>query len=540
MKKLLILILVLLLGVMTFGATVNLTIMHTSDLHGNVFPIDYASNKPANVGLAKVSTILKTLRAENDNVLAIDSGDFIQGTPLEYYHAKIDNEPVDPMILAMNAMDFDCTVIGNHEFNYGLGLLDKAESEAEFPFLSANVVRRFTSSPYYKPYAIYDVEGVKVAVLGLTTDYIPNWEDTKNIAAVDFGDPVEAAKYYVKLLREEEGADVVIVAYHGGLERDPKTGEPTEDLTGENQGYQLLEEVEGIDVLLTGHQHRSIAAFVLGVPVTMPSNWGKAVGKIDITLDNGSGDWLITAKSVELISTSGVEADEEIINLVQSYEDKVQAWLDTPVGTAKGEFYVEDPLVVRLGDDPLIEYINKVQMEYSGADISSSALFSNDIKGWKDGPVTLRDINGVYIYANTLKVIEVSGQDIKDALELTATYFTLDEDGEIDVSKKWVEPKPRHYNYDMWEGIDYVIDVSKPEGERITKLDYHGEPLDMDGTYQIVLNNYRAGGGGGYFMFQGKPVVKDIMMEVSELMGDYLLENKVIDATIDENWEVVK
>ncbi len=540
MKKLLVLLFVLLLGVMVLGATVDLTILHTSDLHGNIFPINYASNQPSDVGLAKVSTLLKELRAENDNVMAIDTGDFIQGTPLEYYHAKIDSEPVDPMILAMNAMGFDSTTIGNHEFNYGMALLDKAESEADFPFLSANVVRRFTTAPYYKPYVIYDVEGVKVAILGLTTDYIPNWEDTKNIAAVDFADPVKVAAHYVKMLKEEEGADVVIAAYHGGLERDPKTGEPTEDLTGENKGYLLLETVEGIDVLLTGHQHRSIAGFVLGVPVSMPSNWGKAVGKIELTLDNASGDWLITAKSVELISTSGVEADQEILDLIQPYEDKVQKWLDTPVGTAKGEFYVEDPLEVRLGDDPLIEYINTVQMAYSGVDISSSALFNNDIKGWQEGPVTLRDINGVYIYPNTLKVIEVSGQDIKDALELTATYFTLDENGDFDVAKKWVDPKPRHYNYDMWEGIDYIIDVSKPEGERITKLDYHGKPLDMTATYQIVLNNYRAGGGGGYFMFQGKPVVKDIMMEVSELMGTYLLENEVIDATVDENWEVVK
>jgi 2',3'-cyclic-nucleotide 2'-phosphodiesterase/3'-nucleotidase len=421
-----------------------------------------------------------------------------------------------------------------------MDLLNKAVSEADFPFLSANVMRRFTDSPYFQPYEIFEVEGVRVAVLGLTTNYIPNWEDPKNLAPVDFAGPVEVAKYYVPYLRTEEKADVVIVAYHGGLERDPVTGVPTEELNGENQGYRLLEEVKGIDLLLTGHQHRSIAGFVLGVPVSMPSNWGKAVGIIKIVVDDASGKWMITEKSVSLKSTKGVEADQKIIDLVQSYEDKVQAWLDTPVGEAKGEFYVEDPLVLRLGDDPLIEYINKVQMFYSGVDISSSALFNNSIRGWKEGPVTLRDINGVYIYPNTLKVIEVSGQDIKDAIELSATYFTLDKDGEIIVTKSWVDPKPRHYNYDMWEGIDYIIDVSKPEGSRVVKLDYKGEPLDMEGTYKIVLNNYRAGGGGGYSMFKGKPVVGEVMMEVSELMGTYLLENEIIDATIDENWKVVK
>ncbi|HPE68396.1 MAG TPA: bifunctional UDP-sugar hydrolase/5'-nucleotidase [Thermotogota bacterium] len=537
MKRLLIFSLLALLSLLAFAQTVTLTIAHTGDLHGNVFPINYASNTPSNVGLAKVQTIFQMLRDQGAILLPVDSGDLIQGTPLEYYHAKIDNEPIDPMVLAMNQMGFLLTVIGNHEFNYGMDLLNKAVSEATFPFLSANVVKRFTTIPYYEPYLIKEVEGVKVAFLGLTTDHIPNWEEPKNIALVDFLDPVETAKKYVPMLREM--ADLVVVVYHGGLEKDPKTGKPTEALVGENVGYQILEEVPGIDVMLTGHQHRAIAAFVLGVPVSQTGKWGENVGRIDITLDNSSGSWLVTAKSVELISTAGVEADPDIMEMVQPYEDKVQQWLDTPVGRANGDFYVEDPLAVRLGDHPLMEFVNTVQMEYSGAKISSTALFSNDIKGWKSGPVTLRDINGVYIYPNTLKVIRVSGQDIKDALEISAGYFTL-QDGEITVTDSWVNPKPRHYNYDIWEGIDYVIDVSKPVGERVVKLDFEGKPLDMDAQYDVVLNNYRAGGGGGYSMFQGKPMVKEIMMEVSELMGNYILEYGTIDAQIDENWTVVK
>ncbi|OAA21346.1 5'-nucleotidase C-terminal domain-containing protein [Kosmotoga sp. DU53] len=538
MRKTFLVFLILLLALSLLAKTITLTILHTSDLHGNIFPINYATNKPYYVGLGKIQSLVKTVKAENPNILLIDTGDLIQGTPLEYYHARIDNEPVDPMVLVMNYMGYQCSILGNHEFNYGMNILNKAVSEANFPFLSANIVKKGTEEPYFKPYLITEVDGVKVGILGLTTKYIPNWEDPKNIAELDFLDPVEVAKKYVKILREEEGVDVVIVGYHGGLERDPKTGEPTEELTGENQGYQLIEEVPGIDALLTGHQHRSIAEIINGVAVTQPRNWGKALGKIDIVLDDSNGKWEVVDKKVELLSSKTVDADQEVLELVQPYEDKVQKWLNQPVGLAKGDFYIDDPLIARLADNPLIEFINRVQMYYSAAPISSSALFNNDIKGWKEGPITLRDINAVYIYPNTLKVLRVKGKDIKDALEKSADYFAF-EDDQIKVNQSWVDPKPRHYNYDMWEGINYTIAVNRPVGDRIVELTFQGKPIDMEAEYEIVLNNYRAGGGGGYTMFKGKPVVREVMMEVAELIADYVMEHEVVEAQTDNNWHVV-
>ncbi len=539
MKKFITVFLLLILTVFCFSEEFKLSIFHTSDLHGNVFPIDYASNMPSNVGLAKLSTLLKNAEEENYYTVAIDTGDMIQGTPLEYYHAKIDNEPTDPMVKVMNYMGYLSTTVGNHEFNYGMPVLKKAMSEADFPFLSANIVKRFTDIPYFEPYIIVEVDenGITFAVLGLTTDFIPNWEDLYNIAEVDFLDPVETAKKYVPLLQEM--ADVVIVAYHGGFERDLITGDPIEELSGENIGYRLLKEVPGIDVLLTGHQHRLISEIVDGVVISQPSNWGKNAGLITLIFDDESGEWKLKDKNIEMLSTAGVDADPEVLAMAGEYEDKVQKWLDIPVGTAIGDFYVFDPLETRMGDSPLIEFVNKVQQHYSGVKISSTALFSNDIKGWKSGPITLRDINGVYIYANTLKVIEVTGQDIKDALEVSADYFDV-KDGEVVVNDSWVNPKPRHYNYDMWEGIEYVIDPGMPVGERITELNYNGMPIDLNDTYEIVLNNYRAGGGGGYNMFKGKKVTRDIMVEVSELMADYILENSTIEATVDNNWHVKK
>ncbi|QTA38048.1 5'-nucleotidase C-terminal domain-containing protein [Thermosipho ferrireducens] len=539
MKRVLSVILLIFIISISLAQSIELVLLHTSDLHGNIFPINYATNKPYDVGIGKIATIVKQIKEQYSNVIILDSGDLIQGTPLEYYHARIDNKPVDPMMLVMNKIGYSAMALGNHEFNYGMKVLKKAISEAQFPVLSANIVKKGTQEPYFKPYHIVTLDnGIKVGILGLITKFVPNWEDPKNIAELEFLDPVEVAKKYVPKLRNEEKVDVVVVVYHGGLERDPKTGQPTEELTGENEAYQLLQEVPGIDALLLGHQHRTIAVKINGVPVSMPSKWGKYLGKIVLKLEKKDGKWIVTDSNVEQLSVKGVEADKEILAMAQDYEDKVQVWLDQPVGFAKGNFWIEDPLFARLQDNPLIEFVNKVQMYYSKAKISSTALFNNSIKGWKDGPITLRDINAVYIYPNTLKVIKVKGSDIKAALEKSADYFVY-ENYYAKVNKSWVDPKPRHYNYDMWEGISYKIVLNRPSGNRIVDLMIDGKPIDLNAEYEIVLNNYRAGGGGGYTMFKGKPVVREVMMEVSELMADYIMSRKTVKATVDNNWETV-
>lgn len=538
MRKLVVLLFVFSFILLSFSEVVELVILHTSDLHGNIYPINYATNKPSDVGLAKIATLVKQIRNQSKNVLLIDSGDLIQGTPLEYYHAKIDNEPIDPMILVMNKLGYSSWILGNHEFNYGLKVLNKAISEAQFPVLSANIVKKGTNEPAFRPYHIVNVDDIKIGILGLTTKFVPNWEDPKNIEGLEFLDPVEVAKKYVDILRNQEKVDLVIVVYHGGLERDPKTGEPTEELTGEDQAYEILENVQGIDALLLGHQHRVIATKIKNVPVSMPGKWGSYLGKVVLKLEKENGSWEVIDSSVEEISVKNVEPDVEILTLTKDYEDKVQTWLDQPIGYAKGDFWIEDPLFARLEDNALMEFVNKVQMHYSGAKISSTALFNNSIKGWKEGPVSLRDVYGVYIYSNTLKVLRVKGKDIKDALEKSADYFVY-ENYKVGVNKTWIDPKPRHYNYDMWEGISYKIVLNRPSGDRIVDLTFEGKPIEMDSEYEIVLNNYRAGGGGGYEMFKGKPVVKEIMMEVAELMADYILEHKTIEATVDNNWEAV-
>ncbi len=124
-------------------------------------------------------------------------------------------------------------------------------------------------------------------------------------------------------------------------------------------------------------------------------------------------------------------------------------------------------------------------------------------------------------------------------MEKSASYFGGYNNGTVEINPEFLTPKPQHYNYDMWEGIEYTIDISRPIGDRVTQLLYKGKPLHPDEQYDVVMNNYRSGGGGNYTMFQNKPVIKDIPIDMSELIANYILQRGTIDAKVDGNWRVV-
>lgn len=517
-----------------------LTILATSDNHGAVYPRSYVTGEPLESGLAKVASIVKKERRLDPDVLVLDNGDVIQGTPLVYHEAKQEKDRIHPMVAAFHKVGYDAVVIGNHEFNYGLKRLENIVRQSSFPWLSANIVDEKTGQPYFgPPYLISKKGEVTAAVLGLTTPYIPNWELPEHIAGLAFLDVVDTAKRWVQKLREEEKADVVIVSYHGGFERDPDTGEPTEPLTGENEGYRLCEEVEGIDVLITGHQHREIAGKQIGrVVIVQPGNLGRVVGKVTLELHKHHGRWQVQDAKSELIPVEGAEADVQVLEAVKEAEEETQNWLDSPLGSTDGDMRIHDPLKARLTEHPFIEWMNRVQMEAAGVDISCAALFDNTCPGLKP-QITMRDIAANYPFPNTLKVLRISGQDIREAIERSAAYFTLDEKGKVGISPEFLEPKPQHYNYDMWEGIEYTIDLTRPVGSRVTRLCRGGTEIDPEQEFEVVMNNYRASGGGHYPMFQGKPVIRDLQVEVPELLAEAVLKQKVIKAEVNQNWQVV-
>ena len=521
---------------------VHINILLTSDIHGTVYPIQYRNNELAEIGLAKLVTRITQERNQHEHVIVIDNGDFIQGTPFTYFYAKYMHHTNNPMSLIANYIDYDVGVIGNHEFNYGMDVLNKFVLNANMPYLSANIISRHTKDPYFgKPYVIKHIyPNIKVAILGVTTHYIPNWEQPHHIKDLLFENALESTKKWVPYIREKEQPHLLIVAYHGGFERDLQTGEPTEILTGENQGYAMCQEIEGIDILLTGHQHRYISnTKVNNVTVLQTGCNGHSLGKVHVKLQQNKDRWIIKDSHSELLSAQNIPADETVLSLVFTYEKQTQEWLDQPIGTIIGDMLIYDAMQTRLQDHPFIEFINKVQMEVAEVNISCTSLFHNESSGFPKH-ITMRDIVSNYIYPNTLKVIRITGRDIKEALELSAEYFTLHTDGNIIVNPAYTEPKPQHYNYDMWEGISYTLNISKPIGERVVFLQYEGYPVQLNQEYDVVMNNYRASGGGNYSMYLNKPIVKDIPIDMSELIANYILERGTIKATINYNWKVIK
>src|SRR5438477_9155817 len=245
-------------------ARAHIVILSTTDMHGRIFPIDYYTNKYDNVGIAKVATLVKEARKNDPDLLLIDSGDTIQGTPLEYFHNKRNNTPPDPMMLAMNALHYDAMTVGNHEYNFGLKVLEKARSEAKFPWLSANTYNTGTSTTHYQPYIVKEVAGVRIGVLGLTTPGIPNWENVPNYAGLEFKETVSEAKKWVAILRDKEKVDVVAIAMHMGLEEDLRTGIPSpSQVPNENAAIAIARQVPGVDVILMGHTHRDVPSLVV-------------------------------------------------------------------------------------------------------------------------------------------------------------------------------------------------------------------------------------------------------------------------------------
>ncbi|QCT01702.1 5'-nucleotidase domain-containing protein [Paenibacillus algicola] len=516
-------------------------LLQTSDVHGCLLPRSYADQSEVCYGLARVASIIKEERRKHKQVLLMDSGDSLQGTPLTYYHARVNSTPAHPVIACMNELGYDAAGIGNHEFNYGLPYLERTMKEARFPWLSANILDTATGQPKFgPPYLIKELPlGLRIGILGLTTSYIPNWERPEHIAGLTFSDPVEAARTWVHHMKKHERADVIVVAYHGGLERDVKTGVPTEPLTGENVGIALCQQVPGIDVLLTGHQHRSLAGYeVNGVCVVQPGYEGRALGKVTLQLANEGDGWKLLHKQSELMGADDYEPDPVIEDKVREVEALTQAWLDQPIGEVDGDLSIHAPAEVRLSEHPLIEWINRVQMDVSGADVSCTALFDNRSSGF-GAVITMRDLVTFYVYPNTLKVLRISGRDLREALEQSAQYFTLDDTGAIIVHPAYLAPKPQHYNYDMWEGIEYTLDISRPAGQRVTRLEHNGRPVVDQQAFDVVMNNYRASGGGNFEMFRDKPVVKDIPMDMVELLADYITSHGRITASVNHNWLVV-
>ncbi|XIF19881.1 MAG: bifunctional metallophosphatase/5-nucleotidase [Acetilactobacillus jinshanensis] len=507
----------------------KLHLLLTSDVHGYLVPTNYIHQTfNAPFGLERAATYLKHQQSQHQYTLTFDDGDYLEGSPLAAYAAKKYNAP-KPIDNAFNHIHYDYGIIGNHEFNFGIPYLKNSIKESKRPFLCANITDQQDNLVFGKPYAIKQVGPIKVGILGATTQGTPKWELPAHIKGLKFHSLVATAKKYVPIMRKK--ADVIVVVYHGGFERD-HNGKPTEILDGENEGYQLLKEVPGIDAFLTGHQHRVIADHLFGVPVMQVGCKGQYVGNVTLDIQNKK----VVNSHVHLEPMKNVPIDPKLTQVVKPAEVATDKWLNKPLAKVQGQMIFQDPHSARMNGCAYDRFIQKMQMKITHADVSANALFTDAGHGFPN-PVTIRDVMVNYVYPNKLCLSIVSGKTLKAAIEQSAKYFAY-QNGKITVSKAFSNPQPLQYLYDMYYGIDYVINVAKPVGHRVTKLTYHGKPVRPDQKFRMTMNNYRAV-GGGFPMFNKHQIQWMSNRGMPEIIVDYLTKHPVIKADQRHNFKVI-
>ncbi|MGI9823975.1 bifunctional metallophosphatase/5'-nucleotidase [Agromyces sp. Marseille-Q5079] len=557
--------------------SVTITVMGTSDLHSNVVNWDYYkdatySDSAGNtVGLARVASVVGQIRADRgrERTLLFDAGDTIQGTPLGYYYATV--EPVTetgaihPMAAQMNALGYDAVALGNHEFNYGLEFLDHWIEQMDAPVLAANAVHAGTKVPRFRPYTIKTIKvkgrpPIRIGVLGLTNPGVVIWDKANVSGKVEVQGLVEAAARWVPRMRAE-GADIVVVSAHSG---DSGTSSYSGDLPVENAAALVAAQVSGIDAILFGHAHLEIPQrFVTNVEtgkqviMSEPKNWGQRVSVFDLKLEFVRGSWQVATAKAITVNTNTVVDDPAFVALVRSQHDAVVTYMNTPVANSTEAMSAAEAC---WKDTAILDYVNEVQTATVAAAVAgtpeaalpiiSIAAPFNRAASFPAGPVTIKDVAGLYIYDNTLMASVLTGAQIKDYLEYSAKYFIqVAPDAPIApaswTNARWPNadsPTTPDYNYDQFSGVDYSVDLSKPVGSRITGLSYDGVPVAADQRFLVAVNNYRQSGGGGFPHIAAAPVVYNAQVAIREAIVAYASAQGTIDPSQFhvENWRLVR
>lgn len=500
----------------------NIKILSTSDIHGTLSTYSYIDQSIKPQGLSRYSNVVKKNR-ERYECIVVDNGDSLQGSPLLTYAHRVKVKP-HPLALAFNNIKLDYFNLGNHDFNYGEEILLNYIQDLNAKCLTSNVL--YKDKPIGQTQIHMSNDGYKIALIGLCTDYIPHWEKPEHIKNFTFLSPVETLKNELKNLPKVE---YTIVYYHGGFERDLETGKPTEVLTGENVGYELSL-IPGIDCLITGHQHRSIASTLNSIHVMQCALNATEYMECEIELPSKS-------TQIKLVSMSETEFDPHIEEIIKPYDDKTQIWLDQKLGRIEGyDLTIHDPFDARLNKHPYVSFINFIQKEVTQADICGTALF-NQALGLKS-EISYRDLVNNYVYPNSLVVKEMDGKTLRLYLEQCADYFTI-KDGKISVNPMFDEPKPQHFNYDMLDGIDYTLKISNPVGQRVTSLTFNGKEVEDNQVFTVAMNNYRASGGGNFHMIPPCKTLLEIQRDMTDILAEYILDKKIVTMTHHDNIKVI-
>ena len=520
----------------------HITILGTSDMHGNIWGFSYEDNaETANNGMARLYTYIQQVRAENPNTILIDAGDDIQGTIMtDDLYNKTPEEP-HPVIAAMNYMGYDAMTLGNHEFNWGIPTMQTILSQAEFPVLAANVTDADGEFVTGAGWTIVERDGVKVAVIGVVTPDVPIWDGGKEgIEDATF----EAANVAVGKAIDAIGdqADVIVVSAHMGMYAE------FDEEGGSDSAQKILDDNPEIDVLQVAHNHVVVNEKQGDVVIGGVRNGGRDIARFDLTLDKDNN---VVDAAVEIVDMTDVTPSQEIRDIAlvaeahQKTIDYIAGGTDEsgeplpPLGSTTAKFQPENEIrgipAGRVMDTAVMDLINQIQLENSGADVSAAALFK-DTSDLPAGDINYGNIFDIYKFDNTLYRVTVTGAELKAYMEWSAECYNQWKEGDINIS---FDPEYPDYLYDMFAGVDYEIDLSQPKGERIKNVMFKGEPLADDQTLTLAVNNYRYSSAlkaqgivSGTKEWESSNSIRDMIVA-------YFAEHSPVAPTVDNNWKIV-
>ncbi len=498
------------------GGRVDVLLVATTDVHGRVRGWDYDAAAPdPDRGLTRLATAVDSLRAvAPGRVVLVDAGDMLQGNALTFVAARHDSLLPNPVIAAMNAMRYDVATVGNHEFNYGLGHLDRARAQAGFPLLAANA-RRTDGGAQFAAMRIVARAGVRIALIGVTTPGSMIWDRDHLRDRVVVDDIVTTLPARVAAAREA-GADAVVVIAHAGLDGGSSYDTAGTGVASENPMSRVAREVPGIDVLVIGHSHREVADSTIdGVRVVQPRNWAGSLAVVRLSFEpTGPTRQRLVATRADVVRATGHDEQRTVVRAVQRAHEAAVRHSATVIGSTAVSWRADS---ARLRDTPIIDLIQQVQLRASGAQLSSASAFSTSA-ALSPGPITIGEVARLYPYENTLRVVRLTGDALRAYLEHSARYFIVEQDSARGALRMRPDPRIPGYSYDIVAGVDYEIDLARPAGSRITSLLFEGRAVTPADTFTLAVNNYRASGAGGYDMLRDAPVLHAGTTEIRELL----------------------
>ncbi|WP_160153459.1 bifunctional 2',3'-cyclic-nucleotide 2'-phosphodiesterase/3'-nucleotidase [Microbulbifer sp. ALW1] len=586
------------------GGTVqaDLRLMETTDIHANVMDYNYYGDATdPKVGLVRTAMLIKNARTELDNPqnsVLVDNGDLIQGSPMGDWRQSegLAEGEVHPVFKVMNELQYDVANYGNHEFNYGLGFLEESVDDANFPYISANIFVDDGDSDdsndqlYFEPYKLVektlldrngDARDITIGFIGFVPPQIMQWDKNNLEGKVKTHDIRAMAERFVPEMREQ-GADIVVAIPHSGI----STGEYRAAENAENSSWHLAD-VEGIDAIMFGHSHLLFPSnnyentegvdiergTIKGVPAVMPGYWGSHLGVIDLVLDYdiGADNWVITESTVSTPAifadnAAAIEADANLVAMLAADHQATIDYMNQPIGESTDDIF---SFLALVKDDPSVQIVSDAQKAYVEkliegdvnlqhlpvlsaaapfkactrdgicADESSFTLVSK-------GELKVKNAADLYLYPNTLMAVKVTGAELVQWLECSASQFN-----QIDTNSSARQELVNFsgfptYNFDVMDGVTYQIDVTQParydrdcvkisDGSRIVQLQYQGELVAEGDEFLVATNNYRAG-GGKFAGTGGEHIVIESPDENRTVLSNYIKENSPVTPTADGNW----